>query len=156
MAAKPQICKTYVSIVRMTDHIFYKPAKIFVGTEHKNDYKIYHDTLTLFVANDSYDYMKAKLYYSHLMVPQNGLSEGTVYAKRMVGMYPEVMPLNAYINQDLHESVDHYVNLTSHLPDNYPNNFSKRTPNHLAYTYKRIQNPDLGQNEGVTSRKQIK
>ena len=57
MVAKSQGCKNFVSINRLIDHIFIDSAKIFVGTEHDNDYKVYHDALTLFVATDSYAYM---------------------------------------------------------------------------------------------------
>ena len=153
---KPQACKNFVSINRLIDHIFIESAKIFVGTEHENDYKVYHDALNLSVATDSYAYIREKGYYSHLIVPQNGLSQGTVYARRMVGMRPEVMPLDAHLNQDLHESVDRHVNLTSHLPDDHPNKFSKRTPKHLAHAYKRIWNPALGPNEGAPSHRRIK
>jgi len=156
MVAKSQICKHFVSINRMIDHIFIESAKVFVGTEHADDYKVYHDALSLFVAKDSYDYMKLKGYYVHLIVPQNGLSRGTVYAFRMVGMRPEVMPLDAHLNQDLHENVDRHVNLTSHLPDDHPNKFSKRTPKHLAYAYKRIWNPALGPHGGAPSSKRIR
>ena len=103
---------------------------------------VYHDALSLFVASESYDYMKEKGYYEHLIVPQNGLSEGTVYANRMVGMRPEAIPLDAHLNQDLHVSVDRHVNLTQHLPDylpeHHPNKSSKRTPKVLASAYKRI------------------
>ena len=93
---------------------------------------IYHDALSLFVAKESYKYMRQKGYYEHLMVPQHGLNDGTAYKNRMVGMRPEVMPMDAHLNKDLHDLVDRHVNLTAHLPDNHPDKFSKQTPRNLA------------------------
>ena len=86
---------------------------------------IYHNALLLFVAKDSYKYMQQKGCFRHLIVPQHELNAGTPYANHMVEMRPEVMPMDAHLNQDLHESVDRHVNLTGHLPDNHPNKFSK-------------------------------
>ena len=117
---------------------------------------IYHDALTLFVATESYKYMRAKGYYDHIIVPLNGLSDGTLYAKRMVGMRPEVMPLDTHLNQYLHESVDRHVNLASHLPDVHPNKFSKQTPKALSKAYKQIWDTELGILQGTPLYKRIK
>ena len=91
-----------------------------------------------------------------MIVPLNGLSAGTVYANRMVGMRPEAMPLDAHLNQDLHVAVDRHVNLTQHLPDYlpdgrtpHPNKFSKRTPKVLSSAYKRVWDPSLGPMAGA-------
>ena len=86
----------------------------------------------------------------------NGLSEGTVYAKRMVGMRPKVMPLDENLNQDVHESVDRCMNLKAHLLDSYLDNFSKRTPNHLACVYKQIWELIMGIHSVALTHKQIK
>lgn len=74
----------------------------------------------------------------------------------MVGMHPDVMPLGAYLHQDLYESVDYHVNLTSQLPENKLNKFNKCTSKHLVYAYKRISNPSLGPNNGAPSHTKIK
>ena len=101
-------------------------------------------------------YMREKGYLSHLILPQHRCNGGTPYANRMVGMRPEVMPLDAHLNQDIHESVDRHVNLTSHLPDGHPNKFSKRTPTHLSNAYKRVWDPDLGPDAGAPLGRRIK
>ena len=93
--------------------------------------------------------MRSKGYMEHLIMPQHGCNEGTSYANRMVGMRPEVMPLDAHLNQDFHESVDMHVNLTAHLPVGHEDKYSKRTPNHLSKAYRRIWNPELGPNAGA-------
>ena len=143
MVSKSKVCKNFISVNRMIDHMFRETNKAFEGTTHQDDWMIYHDALSLFVAKESYQYMHEKGYFRHLIMPQLGLNRGTVYIHRMVGMRPEVMPMDAHLNQDLHENVDRHVNLTSHLPDNHPNKFSRRTPKHLAAAYKKIGIPTL-------------
>ena len=123
---------------------------------HNDDWVVYHDALSLFTANDSIKYMQKQGYLDHLILPHNVCNQGTPYADRMVGMRPEVMPLDSHLNQDLHECVDRHVNLTQHLPDNHPNKFSKRTPKHLNKAYKRIWDPDLGSDAGAPVHKWIR
>ena len=136
--------------------MFIETKKIFVGTTHQDDWMLYHDALSLFTAKDSYNYMKERGYYEHLILPQNGLSSGTIYSDRMVGMRPDAMPLDAHLNQDFHVCVDRHVNLTQHLPcylpdgkTPYPNKFSKRTPKVLSSAYRRIWDPSLGPMAGA-------
>ena len=136
--------------------MFWETAKVFADTKYNNNWMIYHDALLLFVAAEWYDYIQRKGYYNHLIVPLNGLSEGTLYAKRMVGMRPEVIPLDAHLNQDLHKSVNRHVNLTSHLPDLHPNKFSKRTPKSLSTAYRRVWDPEIGIHAGAPVHKRIK
>ena len=69
--------------------MFWEIKRIFEDTIHSENCNIYHDVWPLFVAADAYQYMQEKEYYMHLIVPQNGLSKGTIYAKRMAGMCPE-------------------------------------------------------------------
>lgn len=72
---------------KISDHICCKSAKIFVDTIHKNDYTIYYDALTVFLAADAYEHMGEKGYYPQLIVLQNDLSQETVYTKQMVIMW---------------------------------------------------------------------
>ena len=149
------LCRGFVSINKLIDHMFVETAKVFVGTAHENDWVLYHDALALFTSKESMEYMRHKGFLSHLILPQFGLNDGTAYANRMVGMRPEVMPLDAHLNQDLHESVDRHVNLTSHLQDDHAHKFSKRTPKHLGSAYQRIWDPELGPDAGAPSSKRI-
>ena len=149
-------CKKYVCIVRLIEHMFRETAKIFVDTVHEDDWILYHDALTLFTAAESMQYMRAKGYLNHLILPQHRCNAGTPYANRMVGMRPEVMPLDAHLNQDIHESVDRHVNLTAHLPDNHPNKFGKRTPKQLSKAYRRVWDPALGPDAGAPTSRRIK
>ena len=68
----------------------------------------------------------------------------------MVGMNPNIVPLGKYINQDLHESVDWYVNITSHLSDQHEHNFSKHMSKILSRAYTRVWDITNGE-EGVLS-----
>ena len=123
---------------------------------HEDDWVLYHDALTLFTAAESMQYMRLKGYLNHFILPQHRCNDGAPYANRMVGMRPEVMPLDAHLNQDIHESVDRHVNLTAHLPDNHPNKFGKRTPKQLSKAYIRLWDPDLGPNAGAPLGRRIK
>ena len=58
--AKSVICNKHVSINEMIDHIFLETEKAFKGTTHEDELMIYHDALSLFVAKESYEYMKNK------------------------------------------------------------------------------------------------
>ena len=57
MVEKLPVCKNFVLINKIIDHIFQESANSFVGIVHKNNWKVYHDAMTLFVAADSYEYM---------------------------------------------------------------------------------------------------
>lgn len=70
----------------MIDHITLQTEKIFKGTTHEQDWMVYHDALSLFVANESYKYMRRMGFYEHLIVPLNRFSTRTPYTHRMVGM----------------------------------------------------------------------
>ena len=74
----------------------------------------------------------------------------------MVGMRPEVMPLDTHLNQDFHKCVNRHVNLTNHLPDNHPHKFGKRTPKKISNTYIRVWDPNLGPDVGAPPDRQIK
>ena len=89
--------------------MFIESAKIFEGTTHQDDWVIYHDALSLFASTKSLQYMTDKGYCAHLILPQLGCNDGTIYANRMVGMRPEMMPLDAHLNQDTHECVDRHL-----------------------------------------------
>lgn len=71
-----------------------------------------------------------KGYLSHLIIPQDSINAGTAHTHQMFGIQTEVMPLDAYLNQDVHKLVNMHVNLISHLPYK----FSKQTPTHLGST----------------------
>ena len=148
-------CKKYCSIFHLIDHMFIETEKVFQNTKHENDWMIYHDALSLFTSKESTDYMQAKGYTQHLILPQFDCNKGTVYANRMVGMRPEIMPLDCHLNQDIHSCVERHINMTSHLPDDHPDKFSKRTPKHTQSAYKRIWDPALGPDAGAPLGKRI-
>ena len=61
--------------------------------------------------------VRRDIYISHLILPQHKYNTRTPYNNHIVGMCPEVMPLDAHLNQDIHKSVNQYVNpiFTSNL-----------------------------------------
>lgn len=66
-------------------------------------------------------------FISQLMT-YHGYNDGTNYANCIVGMRPELIPLDVHLNQDLYKPVEIHVNLTAHLPIDHKYKYSKQTP----------------------------
>ena len=135
--------------------MFVESKKIFEGTKFENEWYVYHDALSLLTSKASTEYMKQKGFYSHLILPQNGLNSGTVYAHRVVGNHPEMMPLDSHLNQDVHNAVDQHAVVTKSIPWGHHLKFSKRTPKAMAKAYHRLWDPSLGIHAGVPTSKRI-
>ena len=85
-------------------------SMVFKGLTHKSYWYIYHDELTIFSSITSLQYMEEKGFKEHLILPQLSYNDQTNGANRMVGTYPDLMSMDTHLNQDTHESVDHYCN----------------------------------------------
>ena len=71
------------------------------GSVHEDNFFIVHDDLVLMTAKETIQWMKEKNYYHRLLLPMNGLQDGTPYAGRPVGNSPEFMPLDNSLNRDI-------------------------------------------------------
>ena len=131
-------------------------SMVFKGLTHKSYWYIYHDELTIFSSITSLQYMEEKGFKEHLILPQLSYNDQTNGANRMVGTYPDLMSMDTHLNQDTHESVDHYCNWTSHLHDSDLRKFSKHIPNKSRMAYKRVWDPKLGQEERASLGKKNK
>ena len=140
-------CNKSVSINKLIDHLFSASKEFFLGTAYEDDFFVYHDALSLITSANSQAYCNEKGY--RLILPQLDLNKGTIYENRPIGNIPWEMPMDAHLNQDVHQSVDHHVLLTQHLPDNDERKFSKRTPKLMARAYKKIYDPKHGPNAGA-------
>ena len=130
-----------------------------MGTQHENEWYVYHDALSLFTSTNSIAYMKQKNYFQHLILPENGLNNkingSSNFANRVVGNHFEMMPLDSHLNQDLHKSVDVHTIITKSLNHNDPLKFSKRTPKVMSSAYRRIWDPRHGPNSGCPASNRI-
>lgn len=70
----------------------------------------------------------------------------------MVGMYPEMIYLDAHLNQDTHESVDQHCNLILYLPNDEQHKYSNHIPTKL---WKRVWDPEIGTEGGEPFSAQI-
>ncbi|CAJ1934686.1 unnamed protein product [Cylindrotheca closterium] len=119
------------------------------GTKNDNDWRFYHDALTLMTSADLIDYMKAKaIYHRWILPPGQGLFEDDTalrnFRGRPPGDSPELMPWDNNLNQDAHVSVERHVGITSVYEKGDPRKFSKSTPNEGARAYKRVLHPTEG------------
>ena len=121
-----QKCKKFVSINTLIDHIFEASRDVFKGTVYEDDFFVYHDALSFMTSKESQNYCLQKGY--RLILPQLGLNKGTIYNNRPIGNLPALMPMDAHLNEDIHQCVDFHVMLTKYLPDNDKRKFTKRTP----------------------------
>jgi predicted flap endonuclease-1-like 5' DNA nuclease len=136
----------YVCITEMVTHIHDESARVMKGTVHENDWKFYHDALSLMTAKDTIAWMKKMDYYKRWILPIEGLFHDDpalkVYIGRPVGDSPENMPWDTSLNQDVHIAVRLHVNYTSLLLENSevvdPKKFSLSTPIRGSSAYLRI------------------
>jgi hypothetical protein len=63
-----------------------------------------------------------------VLLPLEGLQEGTRYTSSIPGDSPEIMPLNETLNMDIHSRDKYHVALMDHLPNDDPKIFSFATP----------------------------
>ena len=134
----------YTSINALITHIFTETQKAFVGSQHADSWKVYHDALKLMMGAEAVEFMKSKGWYERLITPQLDLNKGTIYANRTIGCRPEMQPLDYHLNEDIHSGVQHHYIITRSLKDDDPLKFSCRTPKLMMSSYLRLWDPELG------------
>jgi hypothetical protein len=142
----------------MVTHMMTATAAAYEGTEHEQDWMIYHDALALMTAGPTRDWMAEQkfgdgsTYLDHWILPEHDLNAGTTYAGRPPGNSPELMPMDAYLNRDLHECVARHILATYGMDQELmvefgdkqiPQRFSGATPKHLEQAYLRIWDPTI-------------
>ena len=139
-------------------HMAVETSAMFAGTAHANDCMFYHDALSLLTAQDTVAWMKenrhtdGRTYYEMWIIPVQGLKSGTVYANRLPGNSPELMPLDSSLNQDIHNAVNQHVIWTHHLNPGDPGfetKFSHATPKQQTSAFLRLLEPGHGPEAGT-------
>ena len=148
----------YCVITTMIIHMAVETSKMFEGTAHALDCMFSHDALSLLTAIGTVQWMKdnrhtdGRTYYEMWLKPLHGLNAGTDFADRPPGNSPELMPLDASLNNDVHTCVDMHVAFTHHLKPGdlgYEKRFSRHTPAEQTSAYLRLLDPDLGLEAGT-------
>lgn len=141
----------FACITELCTHIITKSAVPFVGTPFEFTWQFSHDALSLLASVECRDWMSKQIikgqrrdqdrsYLDCWVRPQAGLNEGTIYEHRPVGNSPELMPLDASLNKDLHDDVNRHVAATAHLPKDHDLKFSRANPKEQGKAYKRVYN----------------
>ena len=87
------------------------------GSVHEDDFFIVHDALVLMTVKETIQWMKEKNYYHSLLMPMNGLQDGTPYAGLPVGNSPKFMPLDNSLNRDILHSLRFHCVLSRFVID---------------------------------------
>ena len=87
---------------------------------------------------------KWKRIFDRRLVPQNYLNKGTIFWGRPIGNFPEFMPLDNYLNQDIIMSHRYHCAVTYHLHVDNNQKVSLRTPQLIARGIKRIMEVEIG------------
>ena len=119
-------------------------------TIHEDTLMVYHDALSLMTSKTTKEWRRKKGYLKQWILPSEDLFDNlsvevkSKYKKHPIGNSPEVMPLDAHLNQDVHSSHDFHKTLFDNLSENHPKKFSGNTPYRLAFSYLRLFHPVNG------------
>ena len=141
--------KSFVLITDYVQWIVTKTKKAFIGTAHENDWYFYHDALSLMTAEQCKQWMKDNDIYKHWILPSDDLYDGypdlkKKYGGNPIGNTPEIMPWDLRLNNDVHQSHDDHIQLTSDLPEDHPLKFSGSTAQRMSSSYCRLLDRSKG------------
>ena len=157
---KSKFHKNSCCVTDLVKHMMDTSSEFFEHTEHAGKWYIYHDALVLMTEKGCVKWMKntrvsefdTRTYYECWILPQLGLNDNiSRYGGRPVGNCPELMPWDASLNRDSHETVRRHSVLSratlkrqgkSSKDDD--RHFSMATPELAANSYKRILHPVTG------------
>ena len=94
----------FVCITDLIRFMMDEAERLMKGSVHEDDFYIVHDALVLMTEKETINWMKEKGYLHRLLLPLNGLQDGTPYAGCPVGNIPEFMPLYNSHNRDILQS----------------------------------------------------
>jgi hypothetical protein len=132
----------FVCISEIVEHIVVESARIYEGTENKDDWMFYHDALSLMTAKETVRWMKEKDYLKHWILPMGGLHQWDndlkVYYGRPIGNSPENMPLDTSLNNNIHQKVEEHVLMTLEMDTTNAEKFDLSTPAKGWSAYRRV------------------
>ena len=138
---KSKFHKNYCCVTDLVKHIMDTSSGFFKHTEYAGKWYIYHDALVLMTEKGCVKWMEntrvseldTQTYYECWILPQLGLNDNiSRYGGRPVENCPELMPWDARLNRDSHETVRrHSVLLISY---SIPCIISYSTSHTIVYT----------------------
>ena len=121
------------------------------GSVHEDNFFIVHDDLVLMTPKETIKWMKKNNNFHFVLLPLNGLQDGTPYAGCPVGNIPEFMPLDNILNRDILHSLRFNCVLSRFLLDGEGTDkeernvrFSLSTPKEIARGLNRIWESKMG------------
>ena len=116
------------------------------NTKHAEDWMFYHDALSIMKAKETKEWMKRKGYFEKWILPLDDIFMNYTrlkakFGSNPLGNSPEFMPWDAYLNRDIHSSLDYHCLISKPMNDNDPKKFSASTPKKMFHAYKRILDP---------------
>ena len=152
---------TFSNSVLITDyisHMMEESRRVMAGTKHQEDWKVYHDALSLMTAKETKQWMQQKGYLERWILPSDDLYENMKdlkgkYGNNPIGNSPEFMPWDAHLNADVHSSIDYHCLVSKHLDKDDPRKFDASTPKNMMKAYERLLQP--GEDGVVPTSKRI-
>jgi len=93
-------------------YLYKESARMFKGTNHEDDWYLYHDALTTMTSATTIALMKDMGYYKKWLLPKLGILKGTIYHSSIPGDAPELMPMDNSLNNDFDQSAIRHVAIT--------------------------------------------
>ena len=140
---------TFSNSVLITDyitHIMQESKRVMEGTKHQEDWKVYHDALSLMTAKETKEWMREEGFLDRWILPSSDLYNNlpilkSKYDNNPIGNSPEFMPWDAHLNADVHSSVDYHCLVAKDLSNNDPRKFESSTPKNMLKAYERLLDP---------------
>jgi len=147
--------RSSLCITSYITHMWEQTALAMHGTIHEDDWLVYHDALALMTAKRTVKWMTdtttpdGKKYIDRWILPELGCNEDIPrFGKRPVGDFPEGMPLDCSLNNDLKASNRVHGTDTDHLPEEDNRKFSLSTPKRCSKAIRRLWDYGLTGKDG--------
>jgi hypothetical protein len=115
------------------------------GTAHQDDWLVYHDALSLMTAKRTMEWMEntrtpdGKKYIDQWILPELGCNDDIPrFCGRPIGDFPESLPPDNTLNNDLKSSNTTHVMDTLSLNEDDPRKFSLSTPKRCSEAIRRL------------------
>ena len=110
--------KKSVCIHDLVNDIYLHSENIFKGTKGEKSWMLHHDALSLTASEECKKYMQRRGILDRWILPELYLNDSIPYANRPVGNSPEIMPLDFFLNKDIHEGMRRHCIYTNRLGRN--------------------------------------
>jgi hypothetical protein len=129
--------KDWCCITDIMDHVIDESTKAYAGTEHADDFFIFHDGLSAWWEKGAQEHMKERG-FEHRQIRNITANVGNRYAYKIVGDSPEMCrALDSHGFADLKRAIISYASLTSIYDQDDPRRFSLGTPAEILRAIRR-------------------